>query len=680
MKISNALFLVFALAGDTWASPPSPWLDFSLSSSSIASTCKAAREKAEASLAKVAAVAPAQAGLQNTLVALSDSLSELGDTTNGPIFLGEVSTDADVRDAGHACDADTSRFFVDVYSREDLYKPLKAFAATKPALAGEDARLLEKTVLAFKRSGLDLPKDKRDQVADLRKRIVDLETGFRKQLGEDKSTGSFTAAELAGVPDDFIQRLPRDGDRYIVSTDYPDYYPFMENAKDPEARRRLEILFDGRGGEANSKRLTETIRLRREAARLLGYSSHAEYVLEDRMAKNPAAALTFLRDLRAKLERKGRPELAVLAALKKDELGAKSDGIIHLWDWRYYHHRLLKQRYDVDDQKIKEYFPMEVTTEGLLGVYQRLLGVQFTPVEPAGAWHPDVKLFKVSDAASGNLIGHFYMDLFPRAGKYKHAAAFSLVSARRMPDGSYQRPVSAIVANFDKPAPGRPSLLRHEEVETFFHEFGHIMHQTLTQAKYQRFSGSNVALDFVEAPSQMLENWVWKAEVLEQLSGHYQDHSKKLPRELLDKMVAAKNVDSGLTYLRQDFFATLDLTYHGTPVDDATQTYARLQREISLIPMTPGTRPEAGFGHLMGGYDAGYYGYLWSKVFAQDMFSRFEKAGVLDPKTGADYRREILEPGGGREEGVSLRRFLGREPSDEPFLRSIGLETAGKGR
>ena len=678
MKISSALLLVFALAGSAWASPPSTWLDFSLSSFAVSATCKAAREKAGTSLAKVSAVAPAQAGFQNTLVALSDALSELGDATNGPIFLGEVSTDPSVRDAGHACDADTSRFFVDVYSREDLYRPLKAYAASKPKLTGEDARLLEKTVLAFKRSGLDLPKDKRDQVAGLRKRIVDLETGYRKQLGEDKSTGAFTSAELAGMPDDFIQRLPKQGDLYLVSTDYPDYFPFMENAKDADARRRLEILFDNRGGEANSRRLAEALRLRREAARLLGYSSHADFVLEDRMAKTPAAALRFLKDLRAKLERKGRPELAALAALKKGELGAKSDGIIHIWDWRYYHHRLLRERYDVDDQKIKEYFPMDVVTEGLLGVYQQLLGVKFTPVEPAEAWHPDVKLFKVSDAASGELIGHFYMDLFPREGKYKHAAAFSLVCARRMPDGSYQRPVSAIVANFDKPTPDHPSLLRHEEVETFFHEFGHIMHQTLTKAQYQRFSGSNVALDFVEAPSQMLENWVWKAEVLEKLSGQYQDHSKKLPRELLDKMVAAKNVDSGITYLRQDFFATLDLTYHGRPVDDVTQTYARLMREISLIPMTPGTRPEAGFGHLMGGYDAGYYGYLWSKVFAQDMFSRFEMLGVLDPKTGGDYRREILEPGSGREEAVSLRRFLGREPSDEPFLRSIGLETAAR--
>jgi Zn-dependent oligopeptidase len=185
-------------------------------------------------------------------------------------------------------------------------------------------------------------------------------------------------------------------------------------------------------------------------------------------------------------------------------------------------------------------------------------------------------------------------------------------------------------------------------------------------------------MDFVEAPSQMLENWVWKAEVLEKLSGHYQDHSKKLPKELLDKMVAAKNVDSGITYLRQNFFATLDLTLHDGPVPDVTQTYARMMQDISLIPMTPGTRPEAGFGHLMGGYDSGYYGYLWSKVFAQDMFSRFEKAGVLDPKTGGDYRREILEPGGGREESLSLRAFLGREPSDEPFLKSIGLETSGK--
>jgi Zn-dependent oligopeptidase len=265
------------------------------------------------------------------------------------------------------------------------------------------------------------------------------------------------------------------------------------------------------------------------------------------------------------------------------------------------------------------------------------------------------------------------MDLYPREGKYKHAAAFTLLQGRELPDGSYQKPASAIVANFDKPTPERPSLIPHSDVETLFHEFGHIMHQTLTRAKYQRFSGSSVARDFVESPSQMFQNWVWKEEVLDRVSGYYQDRTKKLPKELIAKLLAAKNADSGLVYLRQNFFATYDMSLHTAPeVADTTALYGKLMKEVSLIPMSAGTVPEASFTHLMG-YDAGYYGYLWSEVYALDGFSRFVKEGLLSEKVGREYRREVLEKGGSREEGVSLRAFLGREPSDEAFLKNIGL-------
>ena len=309
----------------------------------------------------------------------------------------------------------------------------------------------------------------------------------------------------------------------------------------------------------------------------------------------------------------------------------------------------------------------------MLGVYQKLLGLKFRKIEDAQPWHPDVKLYEITDAAGGEPIAYFYMDLFPREGKYKHAAAFSLLTGRALPDGHYQRPVSSIVANFNKPAKDRPSLLTHDEVETFFHEFGHIMHQTLTKARFSRFAGSATARDFVEAPSQMLENWVWDASVLQSLSGHYQDRSKKLPKEFLDKMLAAKNVNSGLVNLRQLLFGSVDQNYHGTPPSDTTATYARLARDITMIPTSEGTHPEASFGHLMG-YDAGYYGYLWSKVYAEDMFSKFKAEGVLNPVLGRRYRTEILERGSSRDEMDSLKAFLGREPNEDAFLESIGLK------
>lgn len=678
-EVARCLLLILAVGPAAAAAPPeapSRWLDFSLSSSAIPTGCRMARDQATERLGALARLDPRARGLDG-FFSFSAILADLSDSISSAEFLGQVSTDPGVRDAGRQCDTDSSRFLVEVYGREDLYSFLKA-AKEAPAEppAGEDARLVEKTLLEFKRNGLELPREKREEVEALKKRIVELETEYRKALAEDNTTVSFTKEQLAGLPDDFVARLPKDGERYKVSLDYPDYFPFLENAQDGAARRELQTLFDSRGGEANTKRLAETLRLRHRAARLLGYPSHAHYRLEDRMAKTPAAVSAFLEELRAKLERKANPELAALLELERDEPGGKPDGTINAWDWRYYHHRLLKTRYAVDDQKIKEYFPLDLVTAGMLGVYQEVLGLRFTEVKPAAAWHPDVTLYRVEDAATGELAGHFYMDLFPREGKYKHAAAFNLIPGRRLADGSYQRPVAAMVANFDKPAEGRPSLLRHDDVKTFFHEFGHIVHQVLTKAKYQRFSGTGVARDFVEAPSQMLENWVWRPEVLERLSGHYQDRGRKLPADLLERMVAAKNVNAGLKYLRQAFFASLDLSYHLEPPENPTEVYERLMKKVSLVPMTPGTRPEASFGHVMGGYDTGYYGYLWSEVFALDMFSRFEREGILDPKLGLEYRKIVLEPGGGVDEAATLRRFLGRDPSDEAFLRNIGVDAA----
>ena len=257
------------------------------------------------------------------------------------------------------------------------------------------------------------------------------------------------------------------------------------------------------------------------------------------------------------------------------------------------------------------------------------------------------------------------------------------MDGRQLPDGSFQKPVAAIVANFPKPAPGQPSLLRHgvhEDVETLFHEFGHIMHQTLTKARHGRFSGASTlgdsAQDFVEAPSQMLENWVWDANILRSLSGRYDDPAQKIPADLVSRMIAAKTIDSGIHNLRQLMFARADMTYHAkSSVQDTTAVWAQTMRDVLLIPMTAGTHPEASFAHIMDGYDAGYYGYLWSEVYAADMFSLFQERGLLDPIMGRRYREEILEPGSSRDEAASLRRFLGREPNDRAFLRQLGLSS-----
>lgn len=675
-----ALVVAVLAAPPARAFVPFPSLDYSLTPERLNKECRAARARASSRLEAIATLSHAAANFANGPEALDAVVSELMEETVSHQFLKYVSISSRTRDAAHECETGTEKFLVETYSRPDLYRALKLAASKKERLEGEPGKLQEKTLLDFKRSGLDLSAEDLLEVKNIKLRLSELGLQFGKNLNEVKDSMLFSREELAGLPADFIARLKTEGEQYRVTLDYPDYLPFMNNAKNPGARKLLESLFSNRAHRENLPLIAEALRLRQKAAKLLDYPSHAHFVLSERMARTPEAARGFLERLENRLKPQAKKELAVLLELKKADEGDRSDGIIHAWDWRYYDNQLKVTRYAVDEEALKEYFPMSTVTAGMLSVYQTLLGVSFRELPEAALWHPQVKLYAVSNAPGGEPLAYFYMDLYPREGKYKHAAAFPLISGRRRADGSYQAPVSAMVANFNQPAEGRPSLLTHKEVRTFFHEFGHIMHQSLTKARYGRFSGTNVTRDFLEAPSQMLENWIWSADILSNLSGHYQNPTKKLPRELLDKMIEAKNVNAGLSYLRQIFFGLIDLRYHGTGViEDTTDEYSRLMKKVSLIPLSPETHPEAGFGHLFSGYDSGYYGYLWSEVFAQDMFSRFEEAGLLNALLGRHYRESILESGGSRDEAVSLRQFLGRKPNEKAFLKSIGLTEPERG-
>jgi len=331
----------------------------------------------------------------------------------------------------------------------------------------------------------------------------------------------------------------------------------------------------------------------------------------------------------------------------------------------------MRERYEVDQFAVAEYFPLDATLDGMFALYQRLVGVRFHEVAEPRAWHPDVRLFNVADAERGEHLGAFYLDLHPRPDKYGHAAAFTLRPGRLGPDGAYETGVSAMVANFTKPTPDSPSLLRHSEVNTLFHEFGHILHQVLTRSPYARFAGTSVQRDFVEAPSQMLEHWAWDADVLAGFTRHVAT-GEPLPPDLLHRMIAAKNVASGLHYLRQLYFARLDLAYHGEGRRKDTDAIAEVFHAITGFPFTPGTHFQAGFGHLFG-YDAGYYGYLWSQVYGDDMAARFAEDPAGDEAVGRHYRRTILETGGTVDGAALLQAFLGRAPSMDPFLREIGL-------
>jgi len=650
-------------------------VDFAgLTPETLAAACQSAMEGCDEAIARVVAVPMAERAFENTLLPLEAATDLVAQASGQYAFMAYVSANDELRDTAREWDETLDKYMVGLSFREDLYQAVKSFAEgpASNSLSGEDIRWLQFELRDYRRNGFDLPLEQRQRVRELFDKLVELDVQFRKNIDEYEDGILVSRDQLAMMPDAWVENLSKAEEggetKYKVSLDYPEIQPFMANCPEGELRRQLFEKDQRKGGAKNVEILEEAIRLRHEIATLLGYDSWAAYRTETRMARTRDAVSTFLRELRGKVTVKAAADLQQMRELAKQ----RGSDVVNIWDWRFFHNELLKTKYSVDEFEVAKYFPLDAVLEGLFGVYQRILGVKFTEAPDALRWHPDVLAYDISEAEGGPPFARFYMDLFPRPNKYGHAAAFTLRRGRRLPDGSYQQPVSAIVANFTKPGATQPSLLRHSEVDTFFHEFGHIMHQTLTRAERSRFSGTQTERDFVEAPSQMLEHWCWEPEVLGSFARHFET-GEPLPKELVDSLIAAKQLDSGIVALRQLFFATLDLAYHSPEFDGDTTATLEALHTITGFPYTPRTHFQSGFGHLFG-YDAGYYGYLWSQVFGDDMYTRFEATSPMDTATGRHYRRTILERGGTVDGDVLVRDFLGREPNNEAFLRGLGLE------
>lgn len=605
---------------------------------------------------------------------LDDAYDLVMRTYGQTAFMGYVHPERDVRDAGNASEEGLQKWGVQLVFRPELYKAVKAFSETPEAagLEAEKRRFLEFWLRDLRKAGHELDDATRADVKRMTERMVEVGIAFQRNIDEYQDHLFVTRGDLEGMPESYIENLEAGEEEgtYKIGLSYPDVVPFMENSPRRDLREQLSRKFNTRAVESNRPLLEEAVGTRGRIAEQFGEPSWAHHQLEEKMAKTPDAVRTFYAGLIPGLTEKGQSELKVMEAMLEQDQG---EGPLQAYDFRYYETQLRKRDYGVDPIEVASYFPLQHVVDGMLELTGEVFGLDYRRVE-LPTWHPDVLTYAIHDRASGDLIAHFHMDLFPREGKFSHAAAFPLVPGRLLPDGSYQKPLSAIVANFTKPGVERPSLLQHNEVETFFHEFGHILHQTLTKATVTRFSGSSTEGDFVEAPSQIMQNWTWRPEVLRRFARHYQT-GEPIPDRLVEQLTAAKNLNIALLNLRQSQFGLLDMWLHDEAPEKDLESILLKATEVGLFPHHEGTFFPASFGHLLSGYDAGYYGYLWSEVYGDDMWSRFDQEGIDNPDVGLAYRREILERGGSLDGIELLRLFLGREPNNEAFLKKLGIGT-----
>lgn len=635
--------------------------------------------RGNAALDQLGRLKPGEVTFENTVRALDDIGYEINLTGDRFGLIKETSTNAALREAATDALKELQEWAVGLDYREDVYQAIKAYAQRQPKLEGEAAKLLFETMRDYRRAGLDLPKPQRDEVERLRKELTRLMTDYESNITRAQKDVKFTRAELEGVPESFLAQAKTGADEYTVKANVTWHLlSVMDNARREETRKRLQFERDNLARESNLPLLEKILPLRDNIARQLGYPSWADYRIEVKMATNAATAMDFLEKLKAGLQPKFDAELAEFRRLKIKETG-DPNARVNLWDWRYLSNQLKKEKYNVDAEQLRVYFPYQRVLDGMFRIYQSIFGLRFEPVEPPQKWIGDLQLYAVADAQSGEPLGLFYLDMFPREGKYHHFAQFHLVGGKRLASGKYQRPTVALICNFPSPAPDKPSLLSHSDVETIFHEFGHAMHSILTRAQYSRFAGTSVPGDFVEAPSQMLENWVWDKKVLDSFAADYRDPDKKIPADILAKLREAKLATEATRYRRQLSFGLTDLTLHTQiRAGNAAQTLTLANQVLSdvFLPMMPDTAFVAYFGHLMG-YDAGYYGYAWADAIAADMATVFEHApkGYFDTTAGRRLRTEIYEPGNSRDVNVSIEKFLGRKPSLAPFLRKLGIES-----
>ncbi len=578
-----------------------------------------------------------------------------------------------------------SEFGNDVRLNTALFERVKAVYNQKDALnlTEEQKTLLDKQYKSFSRNGANLPEDKKNKLREIDMELSKLSLEFGENVLAETNAYQLhitNETDLSGLPEGTIEAarelamsLEKEG--WVFTLDYPSYVPFMTYADNRELRKQLAIAFGAKGFQNNEFDNQEIVlkiaRLRHERANLLNYASHANFVLEERMAESPEKVKSFLKDLLAKAKPAAEKEFAELSAFAKE-----TDGIDHLekWDGAYYSEKLKQKLFNLDDEKLKPYFKLENVLNGAFTIAGKLYGLKFKEVQDIDKYHKDVTTYEVTDE-NGNLTAIFYADFFPRKGK-RNGAWMTSYKSQYVKDGINERPHVSIVCNFTKPTETKPSLLTFNEVTTLFHEFGHALHGMLADTIYPSLSGTSVYWDFVELPSQVMENWCYEPEALALFAHHYQT-GEMIPMEYIKKIKESASFQEGMATMRQLSFGLLDMGWHGADPSGITNLKDFETEQFAPTQLYPDVKENAmstAFSHIFqGGYSSGYYSYKWAEVLDADAFEYFQEKGIFDRETANKFKDNVLSKGGTEHPMVLYKRFRGQEPKPEALLKRAGL-------
>ncbi len=623
---------------------------------------------------------------ENTIEALDRSGKRLG--VVGAVFfnLNSAETNEDIQKLAREISPLLTEHSNDILLDQELFQRIAQLHDTKETLNlnAEQLTLLDKTYKSFVRNGANLTSDDAGELRKIDRSLAQASLKFGENvLAETNRYVHFISdeEELEGLPEGAKEAAAQIAEEkgqpgnWAITLDYPSYIPAMTYAKNRELRKKLFIASGtkcSKGDELdNQEVIKDILRLRHKRALLLGYKSHADFVLEERMAQTPAQVTVFLETLLEKAKPKAKEEVEEVARFAKQIDGLED---FEKWDFAYYSELLKKEKYALDDELLRPYFQLEKVVKGVFLTAEKLFGIQFTENPDIPVYHPEVTAYEVKDR-KGEHLAVFYADFFPRAGKRNGAWMTSFKGQHQM-GGVDHRPHVSIVCNFTKPTKTKPSLLTFNEVTTLFHEFGHALHGMLARSKYESLSGTSVYWDFVELPSQIFENWCYEKECLDLFAFHYQT-GEVIPGDLIEKIKRAANFQQGYQTVRQISFGLLDMAYHSRSPEEIVDIFSfeeGVMQRTDLLPKIAGTLMSPSFSHIFqGGYSSGYYSYKWAEVLDADAFELFQENGIFDPVTAESFEKNILSAGGTEHPSLLYSRFRGRAPKQEALLKRAGL-------